>query len=255
MIYRKSQDNLKSGGKKMLRNTGPEIVTINSTLIDEDQLRLDAAYYGKNSRDMETAIRKSGYDIKTLGDLTELRYLGRFKRIWQSDDTGGSVPYLSASETLSFKPLRERYISQYNIKNPERYFVKQNWILVECSGTIGVPIYVNKTLEKYFLDNHLLRLIPKEGTLPGYVYAYLYSKYGQSLLKRGQYGSVVKEIDPRQVGPIPIPMLPARLQQKIHEKIVKASDLRYEANKLEYEAIRMLEENLSSDEKNYPNST
>lgn len=222
-------------------SNGPEYVTINSKAINKDQLRLDASYYDREAANTESILQNSGFELKTLDELTELRYLTRFKRIWLTDETVGGVPYLSASETMSFKPLRRRFISKQGIKNPELYFTKKDWILIECSGTIGVPVFVNKTLEPYFLDNHLLRLIPNEETLSGYVYAFLYTKYGQTLLKRGQYGFIVKEIDPRQVGPIPIPMLPQQTQKKIHEKIVKASELRDEANILEDEAIKMVE--------------
>jgi len=230
-----------------MSNNKLETVIIKSDQIDLDQIRLDASFYGKNAITAENEIRNSGYDIASISDLVEIRYLTRFKRTWLDDDSSSDgVPYLSASETLSFKPLRNRYISKTNIKNADNYFVKKNWILIECSGTIGVPVFVNKTLEKYFLDNHLLRLIPKENILPGFLYAYLYSKHGQILLKKGQYGSVVKEIDPRQVGPIPVPLFPKSMQQKIHEKILKANDMREKANELEEEAIKLVEETISS---------
>ena len=158
MICQKSHQNSKNGGEKMSQHNGPEIVTLNSSLIDKDQLRLDAAYYEKTAIDTELLIRKGKFKIETLGDLADIRYLGRFKRVWLNDDSSGGVPYLSASETLLSNPIRHRFISKQEVKNADNYFAKKDWILIECSGTIGVPVYVNKTLEKYFLDNHLLRL-------------------------------------------------------------------------------------------------
>ena len=232
-----------------MSNKELETIIIKSDQIDPDHFRLDASFYSKNAVSVENEIKNSGYEIATISQLVDMRYLTRFKRIWLDGDFDGGVPYLSASETLSFKPLRLRHISTSEIKNAENYFVKKNWILIECSGTVGVPVFVNKTLEKFFLDNHLLRLIPKDDTLPGYLYAYLYSKYGQTLLKRGQYGSVVKEIDPRQVGPIPVPMIPKSIQEDIHEKISCANDLREKANELENEAIKLVEKTISESKK------
>jgi hypothetical protein len=226
------------------KNKNAQFVIIKPSLINKDQLRLDAAYYGKDAMDIESSIRASEYEIKTLGELTEIRALNRFTRAWVPDEKAGGVPYLSASETLLSKPLRQRFISTNEVKNAEKFFVKKDWVLIECSGTIGIPVYVNKTLEQYFLDNHLLRLIPKKETTPGYIYAYLWSKFGQALLKRGQYGAIIKEIDPRQVAPIPVPMMPKPIQKKIHEKILRANEMKDEANQLESEAIKMVEDYL-----------
>jgi len=212
-------------------------VITNQDVISNDG-RLDAYYYVLTleiTKELNLSI-----PTKTLESLVTLRYLGRFKRDWVKNSEVG-YPYLSASEIFSYKPLRKRHISKITTKNAESYFTKKGWVLVECSGTIGIPFFVGETHEPYFLDNHLIRLIPNEYQFPGYIFSYLSTDIGQKYLKRGQYGAVVKEIDPRQVGPIPIPMIPKKTQEKIHDKIVKASKLRDEANRLEEEAIAEVE--------------
>lgn len=214
--------------------------TIRSSLVKSHSLRLDSYYYTNGSTKAEDLLRKSGLELKTVGDLAKIHYLPRFIRIWSENETDG-YPYLSASEVFQFKPLRNRFISKTKVENPESFFAQPGWVLIECSGTIGTPLYVNSTISRYFLDNHLLRLEPRDPGFGGYLYAYLSTEVGQTLLKRGQYGAVIKEIDPKQVRPIPVPVAKNETRRRINEKIVRAWELRDEANRLESEAISELE--------------
>jgi len=110
-----------------------------------------------------------------------------------------------------------------------------------ASGTVGIPIYAGESLAKYFLTHDLIRIVPKSKSFSGYIYAYLSSKIGKSLVSKDQYGGVVDHIEAQHVKEIPIPEISLDLMAGINEKIVKAWKLREEALKIENNAIRDLE--------------
>jgi type I restriction enzyme S subunit len=211
-----------------------------SEVLKSEGLRLDASYYANEAREAEKVLQKSGYTLEPLGNLTkDIFNLHRFRRVWVQDPEYG-YPYLSPRELLYFKPPRERFISKQT-KNASMFFVKEGWILLTCSGLIGAPVYVTEPLTKYFLSHDIIRIVPKEGVYPGYLYAYLSTRIARALITRLEYGMTVTHIEPEHIKSLPVPRLPPELEKKIHDKIITAWQMRVEANKLEEEAIQELE--------------
>jgi type I restriction enzyme S subunit len=211
-----------------------------SEVLRSGGLRLDASYYVDGAREAESILSGSGYPLELLGDLTERIFkLPRFQRVWVKDREHG-YPYLSPSELLYFKPLHGRFISK-RTKDAPNFFAQEGWILLTRSGIIGVPIYVTQPLTKYFISDDLIRIVPREGILPGYLYAYFSTSIAKVLIRRQEYGMTVTHIEPEHVKLLPVPRLPHEMERRIHDKIVMAWQKRAEANKLEEEAIQELE--------------
>lgn len=63
----------------------------------------------------------------------------------------------------------------------------------------------------------------------GYIYAYLASKPGYSLLTQGTFGAVIQHIEPAFVASLPIPVLPEAFQQEVDNLIQESARLREEA--------------------------
>jgi type I restriction enzyme S subunit len=215
-----------------------------SEVLRSKSLRLDASYYASEAYEAERILAESGYPLEPLSNLAEEIFnLPRFRRDWVDDPKYG-YPYLSPSELLYFKILRTRFISN-RTKNASKFFVKEGWILLTCSGIVGIPIYVTKPLEKCFLSHDLIRIVPKKRIYPGYLYAYLSTSIAKALILRQEYGMTVTHIEPEHIESLPIPRLPDELEREIHEKIVEAWRLRVKANELEEEAISELEKLLT----------
>ncbi len=69
------------------------------------------------------------------------------------------------------------------------------------------------------------------------------SDYGYQLIVHRTYGSVVDEIDDNHVREIPIPLLKDPVtQQQINHLALGANEKRYEAYKLEQQALRIMDE-------------
>src|SRR5690606_10793223 len=94
-------------------------------------------------------------------------------------------------------------------------------------------------------SEHIIRIVPKDDIYEGFLYAYLASKHGHNLLTQGKFGAVIQHIEPEFISTIPVPIFPEEKQQRIHQLIVKASELRVEANRLLNEAIQIFEQELN----------
>ena len=119
----------------------------------------------------------------------------------------------------------------------------ENMTLITRSGTIGKVALVGKHWENWVGSEHIIRIVPANLDIAGYLYIFLASDYGFPLITRFTYGSVVDEIDDNHVRAIPIPFLKNReVQQQINSLALEANQKRYEAYQQEQEALRVLDD-------------
>lgn len=164
---------------------------------------------------------------------------GICKRIFveRSDD---SIEMLTPSQVTDLYPKAEKFLSSSMKENIANWFVKKGEILLSCSGTIGNLSYVSNTLNGKCVSQNLIRLVPKDNTMGGYIYAFLKSKFGQLFLTRNNYGAVIQHIDPEHLEQILIPDANKETKEKIHNLIIKSFELRDESNALIDESTRLL---------------
>ena len=59
----------------------------------------------------------------------------------------------------------------------------------------------------------VLRVVPDpDRILPGYLYAFLSSKFGKSLVVGGTYGAIIPHIEPHHIASLPVPRLGEELE-------------------------------------------
>jgi hypothetical protein len=221
------------------------IKTGSSAWYAETGIRLDASYHLSEARQAKILIDKAPLGSLTLRQATESVFLGgRFTRVHVTDPTKG-YPYLTASDMIKSDPFSGVYLSKAYTKNLGKLTIKKNWILLSCSGSIGRTVYTNDLFNGKVGTHDLIRIVPNPTVLPGgYLYAYLSSKFGYSLLTQGTYGGVIQHIEPHHIADLPIPILPDVEQQTIHKAIETAARLRVEDNTLLAYAIQTLEKRL-----------
>ena len=102
---------------------------------------------------------------------------------------------------------------------------------------------VPKHWENWTVNQHIIRIVPKEKNIAGYIYAWLSTDFGQELIKRFTYGAVVDEIDDNHVSQVLIPLLKSKqAQKKINDLVLQANEKRYQAYLLEQKALKELDE-------------
>lgn len=188
----------------------------------------------KHSSKKASLIKLNSEDI-----VEKIILAGVFKRNYVQK--GHGYPFLGGKEITQLCPETDKYLSK--ITHKKRYDkelkVKENWILVTDRGTIGKTVLVPKQMDGMAVSQNVLKIVPK--MYSGYLYCFLNSEYGQLLIKRQSYGSVVNMIDDICMGNIKIPMLSNKDKlNEIDNMVLESNKLKYIAYKKEQEAINIM---------------
>lgn len=188
----------------------------------------------KHSSKKASLIKLNSEDI-----VEKIILAGVFKRNYVQK--GHGYPFLGGKEITQLCPETDKYLSK--ITHKKRYDkelkVKENWILVTDRGTIGKTVLAPKQMDGMAVSQNVLKIVPK--MYSGYLYCFLNSEYGQLLIKRQSYGSVVNMIDDICMGNIKIPMLSNKDKlNEIDNMVLESNKLKYIAYKKEQEAINIM---------------
>ncbi len=218
--------------------------------------RIDPPFQLSDGVTIRRLIKESPYSTTTIGEETErIWHAGRWKRAYVAEPSNG-IPLIGSSAMLRSDLSNVKLVSKKYTDDIQDKLLESGWILVSCSGTIGNTVFTNTGHAGKLASQDVLRLKPKDILGAGYVYAYLSSKYGYAMLTQGTFGAVIQHIEPEHVAPIPIPILPKDLRQKIDDLIWEASHLREDADAKLKRAQRLLKQtarirDLNSEDYNY----
>ena len=207
--------------------------------------RLDASYHVPIVDAITAHLRKYAEEVTTVGDKRiskEVILPVRFKRVYV--DEGHGRVLFGGKQIYELDPSGKKYLS---VAKHEKLFkqleVSQNTTLITRSGTIGKVALVPKHWEHWIPSDHIIRVVPANKDIAGYLNIFLASDYGYQLITRFTYGSVVDEIDDTHVSNIPVPLLKDKaVQKQINDLALEASQKRYEAYTLEQQALRIMDE-------------
>jgi type I restriction enzyme S subunit len=205
--------------------------------------RLDGSYHVPIVDAIVNHISKHAVSVVTVSDKKiskDVILPGRFKRVYVEEDNG--IPFFGGKQIYELVPSNTKYLSKvhHSKRVKEQLELKENMILITCSGTIGKVAIVPKHWEGWAANQHILRIAPANNEIAGYVYAWLNTDYGETLIKKHTYGAVVDEIDNRQLSEVPIPLVEEGKQQQINDLVLEANKKRYQAYLLEQEAISLI---------------
>ena len=208
-------------------------------------LRLDASYHVPVVDAIIAHLKENAAEVTTVDDsrISEAVILpGRFSRVYVEEGYGRVL--IGGKQLGELDPSGKKYLS--NTKHDKilsKLEVRENTTLITRSGTIGKIAFVPKHWEHWIPSDHIIRAVPANKDIAGYLYIFLASDYGRTLITRYTYGSVVDEIDDDHVRQIPIPLLRNKdVQQQINALALESNAKRYEAYKLEQEALHIMNE-------------
>lgn len=203
--------------------------------------RFDATYHKSSVYVLESWLRNSRLDIRTVGNapVGEVRAVTKFrKRVYSRK----GIPLYSSKQVFQIDPINTKYLAKgAHLKDLSEIQLEEGMTVVSCSGTIGRVIMASGCMAGWAVSQHALRVIPAPRINPGYVYAWLASSYGQLLMKRHSYGSVIVHIDREMLASVPIPILSQAKMNRIGDLVLAAAELRDEAWSLEKQAITEVE--------------
>jgi type I restriction enzyme S subunit len=192
-------------------------------------LRFDSSYHLSDGVTVKCNIVASPYPLMLIGKAAERIFIGgRARRVYVKDRKHG-VPFLSSSDILQADLENVKLASKKYTPNIEEMTLQKGWTLITRSGTIGNCAFANAKHAQKLASEHVIRLVPNNILKQGYIYAYLASKPGYSLLTQGTFGAVIQHIEPAFVASLPIPVLPEAFQQEVDNLIQESARLREEA--------------------------
>lgn len=205
--------------------------------------RMDASYHLPIVGAIIKHMTEYADEIIKLGDKRiskEVILPPRFTRIYVEEGYGRIL--IGGKQIYELDPSEKKYLSNAKYKDlMNKLEVHQNTLVLTRSGSIGKVTLVPKHWERWILSDHIIRIVPVNTDIAGYLSIFLSSDYGKQLITRYTYGSVVDEIDDNDVCQIPIPILKNKeIQNKISECALLANEKRYEAFGLEQQALKIL---------------
>ena len=208
--------------------------------------RLDSSYYNPIVQVLEQHLKKTAREIVKVGDGQISRTVilpGRFKRVYVEEGSG--IVFFSGKNISELDPSDKKYLSfsQHDQKIKNELTIKEGMILITCSGTVGKTAFVPKHWDGWAMTHDIIRLVPTNNEISGYLYAWLSSPYAYELIHRFTYGAVVGHIEKEHILRVSIPLLhDENTQRDINNRVLEANRKRTEAYKLEQEALTILNE-------------
>ena len=218
-----------------------------SRWLNRDDRRLDPGPYLSGKIEAieqleRLSARKDALKSLTAGHDGGIYNGPQFSRTYVVDPRYG-VPFLTSGGFLradrSYLPL----LARRDAESPKlRHLrVETNMILVSCSGTTGRMLYADEGISGFWSSQDVMKIVADPARVrPGYLYAYLCTKYGVPLVTGDTYGSMIPHLEPRHLENLPVPRLGDRVEREAHDKVVEAARLRAEYQEQVQRATRML---------------
>lgn len=215
---------------------------IPSAWLERDGRRLDCGPYMSGALEAKVLlealkVRKDALRTLTAGGMSGIFNGPRFPRLYVEDPAHG-VPFLGSTDILNADLNNLALLSRKQVLSNPRLIVRASWTLITCSGTIGRMAYARRDMDGMAGSQHFMRVAPDpEKIPPGYLYAYLSSKFGVPLVVGGTYGAIIQHIEPEHIASLPVPRLGSSFESRVHALVARAADLRADAAELLTDSI------------------
>jgi len=210
--------------------------------------RFEGSFHNPEAIAAEKQLAKLPVEITKIGDrrvTKEVRAITRFRARTYVEK--GGIPLLSSKQLFQVDPIDVKKLAKgAHTKDLPEIQLEENMIAVTCSGTIGRVQIIPKYMANWTANQHANRLLASDDINAGYLYAWLVSDYGYSLMTRHAYGSVILEFDRFMLASVHIPLPEPAIRNEIGDLVLKANQLRDQAWRNEQEAISKLEKLISS---------
>lgn len=213
--------------------------SVPSSWLERDGRRLDCNPYMSGALEAKVLLEGLKAKKERLADLTVGHKGGiyngpQFKRNYVDSPEHG-VQFLTGGDVLSADPSRLPLLSRRDAHSPKLNYLRlePGMTIISCSGAIGRMAYVREDMAGVWSSQDVMKVVPDvEKIPPGYLYAYLSSKFGVPLVVGGTYGAIIQHIEPEHIAGLPVPRLGAALEQKIHGLIASAAKLRADSSEI-----------------------
>ena len=213
-------------------------------IVSNTGMRLDARHFNPETAKAIQSLRETGFELQPLSSLATVELRSQFTRIWAKDQAYG-LPYMNATDLLSLMALGApsggtRYLSFVTETDVNGLVVREGTLLMTCSGTIGRVFYVPERLDGWAATHDLIRIVPHQKEMTGYLFAYLSTSEAQHQILSHTHGGQIDHVTDAQVAECLVPIPPKDHTALVSEKVMTALLSREEAIKDLTNAWRMI---------------
>lgn len=193
------------------------------------ELRLDAAYFDLVPQRLLFGMKSAGMLFRPLGEIVANVFMPPRQRRNYIEDKELGVPFLHGRQITSFRPDGLKTISR-NSRNFDHFVIKDGWILLTRSGTVGKVAICPNEWDGWAASDHIFRIVPDaEKCPPGYLYCCLVSDVAQMQLSAQAYGGQIDELTEDHIRNLQIPILDKTIIDEIDQKVMQAKKAREKA--------------------------
>ncbi|MGV9874145.1 methylation-associated defense system restriction endonuclease subunit S MAD5 [Streptomyces cellulosae] len=202
--------------------------------LDRQGLRLDAKPYLSGAFATRRLLERLAVEKMPLSEVTAGHAGGiyngpKFRRVYLTDPEH-SVPFIGSKDMLVADLGGVPRLRKRDAESRQLHYLRleSGMTLIACSGfNAGRRAYARPDMDGAWSSQHVIKVAPDRGKiLPGYLYAFLASRFGGLLVKEGVYGSAIKHIEPHHIEGLPVPRFGEAVEKEIHELMEGAASLR-----------------------------
>ncbi|WHM30794.1 restriction endonuclease subunit S [Streptomyces sp. BPPL-273] len=197
----------------------------------EQGLRLDAAPYLSGAFAAKQLL-KGLPETVPLRLLTEggdgIFHAGRTVRRWVTAPEHG-VRFFSSTDIMGADFSNLPMISKESVALNPRLPIHSGWTLITRSGNVGRIAYARPDIDGYACSEDVMRVAPNPACVkPGYLNTFLRSRFGVPIITSQAYGAIIQHIEPHHIADLPVPRFGEEVENRIHELVEEAAQLRSE---------------------------
>ena len=193
--------------------------------------RLDSAFHDPLVREVRRRMLKAG-GVR-CGDVARTFIPGRYTRYYVEPEHGR--PIVSGRQLLQAKPINLRYIAPRSLDYAE-FELDENMLAFGAEGRaeerLATPTMITKDRAGWLANNHVMRVIPRKGIDPGWLFLAFAAWQTQAQVKACSCGSVVDTVYPTDLNEVILPPLDKRrapVATKAWQDLARANALESEA--------------------------
>lgn len=222
---------------------------VRSVWLESKGRRLDCGPYMSGAIEARELLKRLPVRRAELRSVTRGHAGGiyngpQFVRNYVTDPIYG-VPFLSSSSMLHAEFRNVDLLRKSDAVSSRLAYLQleEGTTLISCSGTIGRMAYTRREMAGMWSSQHVLKVVPDPNSVrPGYLYAYLSSRFGIPLVTGSTYGAIVLHIEPDHLVDLPVPLAPPAVQEEVHRLVTEAGELRTWASAELRAVIREIED-------------
>lgn len=224
------------------------VKTIPSTWLIEEEHRLDCGPFVKGSMEARKILehldcRKDSLVEVTKDGIDGIYHVGQDKIMWAADKKHG-IPFLRSADILRGDISFQLLISRKQVASNPLFVCPEGATLITRSGTIGRMVYARKGFDEVAISQDVLKVVPDRSKIsPGYLYAFLTTKFGVPIVTGGTFGSIITHIEAENIADLPVPRLGAteevanRLIQESASLLVSYQEKLNESTRLYFDGV------------------